>query len=126
MINPKQEEGFNMLEFTLEQIVELITYISVVSMAAERMVDIIKRAVIQKYNIDTLNGALYQIMAGLFGTTVAIFSPPKVLIIGLNEYIIILVVGLAVSGGSGAWNTILNILNEISKAKKTLASDSSK
>lgn len=107
----------------VDQLIQLVTYLIVVSVAAERLTDIVKRAIINKFDISTYNGALYQIISGLFGVVMAYVSPPPAFpIISLKQYMLCLVVGLAVSGGSSVWNTALNILTEIAKTKKTLNS----
>lgn len=104
----------------LEQLTSLVTYLVIVSVAAERLTDITKRALIQQYNLTTLNGAIYQIIAGVFGAVICQINPPELTIIELNHYVLLIVIGLAVSGGSGAWNTILSILKELSKAKNEI------
>lgn len=50
----------------MDELIRLVVYLTVASVAVERAVDIVKRAVIQKLNITTLNGAAFQILAGIF------------------------------------------------------------
>ena len=102
----------------MDDILKLVTYLICVSMAAERAVDIIKRAVVQKYNITTLNGAVYQSLAAVFGGLVAYFDKPSFDFITTNQWLLVVLIGLAASGGSSAWNTVLGILKELSLSKK--------
>lgn len=101
----------------VDDLIRLVVYLTIVSMAAERAVDIVKRAVIQKLNITTLNGAVYQILAGVFGAFIAFGDQPSFDFITTNRWFLVVIIGLCTSGGSGAWNTILSILKELSIPK---------
>lgn len=107
----------------LDQLTTLITYLIVVSIAAERATeratDILKRAFILKFKVENFNGALYQLTAGVFGMVIAYFDKPSFDFITTNHTLLLVIIGLCVSGGSGAWNTILNILKELSQPKTT-------
>ena len=61
----------------LDQLTVLITYLIVVSIAAERATDIFKRAFVLKFKVENFNGALYQFTAGVFGTIIAYFDKPS-------------------------------------------------
>lgn len=103
----------------LDQLTVLITYLIVVSIAAERATDIFKRAFVLKFKVENFNGALYQFTAGVFGMIIAYFDKPSFDFITSNHTLLLIIIGLCVSGGSGAWNTILNILKELSQPKTT-------
>lgn len=49
----------------LDQLTVLITYLIVVSIAAERATDIFKRAFVLKFKVENFNGALYQFTTGV-------------------------------------------------------------
>lgn len=101
----------------MDDLIRLVVYLSVVSVAAERAVDIVKRAMIQKLNINTLNGAAFQILAGIFGCIIAITDQPSFDFVTTNQWLLVVIIGLCTSGGSGAWNTVLGILKELSLSK---------
>lgn len=101
----------------MDELIRLVVYLTVVSVAAERAVDIVKRAVIQKLDITTLNGATFQILAGIFGSIIAFTDEPSFDFVTTNRWLLVVIIGLCTSGGSGAWNTILSILKELSLPK---------
>ena len=99
----------------MDQLIEIVTYLALLSVAAERFTDIIKRLVLSKYNV---NGAVYQLVAAGFGGFVALIDNPRFAGIEVGRYVQVLLIGLAVSGGSGAWNSILSVLQEYSRSLK--------
>jgi hypothetical protein len=96
----------------MEQITQLITYLALVSVAAERAVDMIKRTALATR---IKNGAVYQGMSFLAGAAFAAANPPNLTFIQLNPTMTALLVGLAVSGGSSAWHEILATLSALGK-----------
>lgn len=44
----------------MDQVIQIVTYLALLSVAAERFTDIVKRLVLSKY---TVNGAVYQLIA---------------------------------------------------------------
>lgn len=102
-----------------DDLIRLCTYLVFVSVAVERAVDIVKRAVVQQFNITTLNGSVYQILAGLFGALIVYADQPTFDFITTNRWLLVVIIGLATSGGSGAWNTVLSILKELSVSKSS-------
>ena len=48
----------------MDQVIQIVTYLALLSAAAERFTDIIKRLVLSKYMV---NGAVYQLIAAGFG-----------------------------------------------------------
>lgn len=96
----------------MDQVISIITYLAVTSMAAERLTDILKKAWLQKL---TDNGVVYQIVSALFGGFIGYLSPIPIQSLQVNEYVLVLVTALAVSGGSSTWNSILNILKDYKK-----------
>lgn len=104
----------------LDQISQLVLYFFTVSIAAERLTEIFKRTIVQKTNyLPKFNGAIYQIVSGLFGMGVAFKSPPNFDFFHMNQYAVIVITGLAVSGGSGAWNSVLEFLKQAATVKPT-------
>lgn len=95
----------------------LLTYLTLTSLAAERFTEILKRTLLSRLSVP---GVVYQILSGLFGAGLAYLSPPNLGSFNLNLYVMCAVVGLAVSAGSGLWNSILGIANEHSKNVKAL------
>ena len=102
-----------------EQFLQLITYIAILSMAAERTTDLIKRGFFQKFNIADLNGVAYQVLSGMFGALIVYLDDPVIPLVSLDRTLTIVLMGLATSGGSGAWNSMLGILKDYSTAKTT-------
>lgn len=103
----------------LDFITQLVVYLLTVSIAAERMTEIFKRTLIKESSvIPKFDGAVYQILSGIFGAITAYTSPPDMGALHLNQYLVIVLVGLAVSGGSGAWNSVLEFLKQSAESKK--------
>lgn len=96
----------------MNQFVEFATYLALTSMAAERLVELIKKTFFEN---KTVKGTVYQGIAAIFGGLMAYASPPSIPSVNLNEWALIIIVGLAVSGGSGFWNSILSIMMEYKK-----------
>ena len=107
----------------LEQLIALVSYIVMLSVAAERFTDIVKRAVFSKFNIPQLEGAVPQVIAAAFGGVVAYATPPEITFFPVKPEMIPPLIALAVSGGSGAWNSILTALKELSVAKPATVID---
>ena len=82
----------------MDQLIEIVTYPALLSVAAKRFTDIIKRLVLSKYSV---NGAVYQLVAAGFGSFVALIDNQQFACIEVGRYVQVLLIGLAVSGGSG-------------------------
>lgn len=108
-----------------EQFVQLITYITVLSVAAERVTDMVKRGLFQKFKIGDLNGVAYQVISGLFAAFIVYLDDPVIELVTLDRWLTIVLMGLAASGGSGAWNSILSILKDYSVTKSPLVDSKS-
>lgn len=102
----------------MDQVIYIVTYLVTLSVAAERFTEIIKRAVLSKRPEWIMNGATYQIIAAVFGMAAAYANPPVINVIAMKPWLLYIVAGLAVSGGSGAWNSILTLLTEYAKNQK--------
>lgn len=98
----------------MENLFNLFSYFVLVSVTAERFTEIIKQSIILPIYIKP-NGVIYQIISGLFGGYLAFYMPPDFLK-DVNHYIVAVVVGLAASGGSGAWNSVLDLLKNYADA----------
>lgn len=94
----------------MDKMTEIITYFALLSVAAERLTEILKKAWLDKLEP---NPAVYQIVAGVFGAGLSYASPLVVAGVNLPIWAMMLVTGLAVSGGSGFWNTILSTMTEL-------------
>lgn len=92
-------------------IIDSVSYLVMLSMAAERFVDIFKRLGLEKFS---LNGASYQVLSVTFGIIIAYIVPPPFLFGGASSTLELLMCGLLVSGGSSAWNSVLAILKNSS------------
>jgi hypothetical protein len=103
----------------MDDIIHLVVYLLAVSVSVERAVDILKRAIVQRYKVDTVNGVLYQILSTCFGAIIAIADNPNFYFITDKRWLMVVIIALAVSGGSSAWNTVLSILKELSLPKTT-------
>lgn len=99
----------------MEDFIRLVTYLLAISIAVERGVDIFKRLVVQRYNWNTYNGALFQIVSGLFGAILVASDRPTFDFITPNRDLLLVILALGVSGGSGVWNTVLEILKGLSQ-----------
>lgn len=99
----------------MDELIRLVTYLGVVSIATERAVDVLKRALVQRYAVETLNGALFQVLAAVFGMVIVAIDRPHFDFITTQPWLLTVLLGLGVSGGSGAWNTALNVLKELTK-----------
>lgn len=96
----------------MDKFTEIITYLALTSMAAERLTDIIKRAWLSKTNV---NPVIYQVISGVFGAGLTFTVPIDIGVLQFNEYARAIVIGLAVSGGSSMWNDILGAIGSYSK-----------
>lgn len=93
----------------------VFTYFALTSVAAERFVDIVKRLGLEKV---TTNGVVYQVLSCIFGGVLAYFNPPPMN--GINPWVLAVMTGLAVSGGSSVWNNALSTLSSYAKSVKEL------
>lgn len=94
----------------MDKFTEIITYFALLSVAAERLTDIFKKAWLSKLEI---NPAVYQVISGLFGAGLAYSAPLVIPSVNMPLWGTILITGLAVSGGSSFWNTILSTMTEL-------------
>ncbi len=100
----------------METIIIFLSYLAVVSVAAERFTEILKGVFLAKY---ANKAVVYQIVAGLFGAGLCYLSPPTVDIGIVNEYVKVIIVGFVVSGGSGLINDLLSTLKTFQRNIKT-------
>lgn len=106
----------------MDQINELLVYISVIAVSAERITDIVKRMVLQNKEV---NSSVYQLLTFACGVAAALIQPPEFKFFNFEPYMVCILVGLIVSGSSSAWHEILSSLNNFSKTLKTQASQTS-
>ena len=99
----------------MEHIVSLLSYFCMISIAAERFVEMLKKTVLKNAHPP---GVVYQTLSALFGGTVSLYSPPPSEILQLGQYASVIVTGLAISGGSSFWNTALDSFSSIAKNLK--------
>lgn len=95
----------------MDRFIEIVTYFALISVAAERFTDLIKKAWLSK--LTTVNPAVYQLLSALFGAAIAYAEPLALLSKQMPWYAVVVVSGLAVSGGSSFWNTVLSTLSEV-------------
>lgn len=99
----------------MDQLVSIITYFAILSVAAERLTEMLKNAFLGKL---TSNAAVYQGISGVFGAVLSLSAPLEMGSIHLPTWASVIVTGLAVSGGSGMWNTILSTMTELKNKVK--------
>lgn len=99
----------------MDKFTEVITYFAIMSVAAERLTDIFKKAWLAKREV---NPAVYQVISGLFGAGLAYTAPLVIPSVNMPLWSTMLVTGLAVSGGSSFWNTILSTMSELKNKVK--------
>lgn len=110
--------GSTLKETTVDNILSLLTYFCMLSVAAERAVELLKNAKLKQMNVPIVT---YQILAGLVGSLIAFFSPPPLTTITqMDPWVAIAATGLAVSGGSAFWNTMLDSFTAFAKSLKAV------
>lgn len=93
----------------MEYLLQVLTYLAVISVAAERSVEILKKSFLEKL---IKKPVVYQAISAFFGFSLCLASPPDLKFLHLDKYIISIIVGLAVSGGSGMWHDILSVITQ--------------
>lgn len=99
----------------MDHLLTLLTYFCMLSIAAERAVELLKNIVLKKLKTPTV---IYQILASIIGGIMSYFSPPPTSIIQMGPWVTVIATGLAVSSGSAFWNTMLDSFTAISKNLK--------
>jgi len=94
----------------MDKLIDYINYIFLISIAAERFTDILKRAIIEKYNP---NKSVYQVITFIFGIIIFKLNPLQIDM--FTENIAAILMGLAVSGGSSVWHEVLDTLSNLNK-----------
>lgn len=99
----------------VDNIIALMTYFCMLSVAAERAVEIMKVGFLVKFKTPPVT---YQLLAGFIGGTLAYSSPPPSTFVQMSPWISIIATGLAVSGGSAFWNSSLAAVSSLAKDMK--------
>ncbi len=99
----------------MDKLTEVVIYFGLISMTAERLVDLFRKT----FPNLTLPGSVYQLATALIGGGITYMSPPDASLIPLNQYLTVVVAGLATSGGSSLWHEVLSILNNYKQNLKT-------
>lgn len=102
----------------MDQIVSFVQYIALIAVGAERFTDILKRAYLEKKNV---NSSVYQLITFACGVLLSILQPPEFKLFSFDPIVISILVGLAVSGSSSVWHDALSALNNFSKTIKATA-----
>lgn len=97
------------------KLLELFTYFLMLSIAAERAVEILKTMFLKSMGT---HPASYQVISGLIGGCLSFYSPPPSNIIQMTPLISAIATGFAVSGGSSLWNTIVDRITASTKRLK--------
>jgi hypothetical protein len=105
----------------LDKVTIILTYLLLTSVAAERLVDILKRTL---PFLNRMNSVIYQLLSGVFGGLICYYTPPDISFLNVNQYVLIVITALAVSGGSSVWNNILQLLTEYRKSIGNLSQQS--
>lgn len=96
----------------METLIQVLTYLALISAAAERVTDIVKNAIGEKFTVKPVH---CQLLAAIVGGGIAYVSPPEIPLINttmLSSTVLPFVIGLAVSGGSGLWHDLLSVLGK--------------
>ena len=101
----------------MDKLIDVLAYFALLSVAAERLTDIFKKAWLSK--LTNVNPAVYQVISALFGAGLSYASPLVIPGVPLPIWAIVTITGLAVSGGSSFWNTILSTMSEVKTKLKT-------
>ena len=107
----------------MEELTNLVAYLALISVAAERMTDILKRLIYKRFE---LNGVVYQITSFIFGSIISILNPKHVSFIPLDGFTLAVVIGLIASGGSSFWHEILNVITTFNTSAKDLNTETNK
>lgn len=99
----------------MDKLIDLIGYFAILSVAAERLTEIIKNAWLSKLKV---NPAVYQLISGSFGAALGYANPHVIPSIDMPIWAMAVITGLAVSGGSSFWNSILSTLSEFKTKMK--------
>lgn len=99
----------------LDQLIEVISYLAVVSIAAERFTEILKGSL---FKLMDAGPVTYQLTAGAFGGLLAFIAPSPMAHLIDSMAAIVIVTGLAVSGGSGFWNSVLSVMQDFNNKRK--------
>lgn len=101
----------------MDSLIALMTFVMLTSVAAERFTEILKKAILQRQTLFNPTAAVYQTVSAVFGGVMTYMSPPDLSAIHLSlpPYLTAIIVGLAVSGGSGLWSDLLSLLTDYRK-----------
>ena len=98
----------------MDQLVQFATYMVLVSVAAERLVEMSKATPLFSVVEKKFHGVTYQLLAAFAGAAVCFVNPPEINM-HMNEWVRIALVGLMCSGGSSVWHELLTMLNLTAK-----------
>ncbi len=112
-----------------EMLTGIVSLLNILSIASERLVQIVKRLVPflnvkTKGNAESQRKACLHGLAILAGIATAYLSSDiitKSSNLMLNDPVTVIGMGLLVSGGSDFWNSILGYLNGLKKAKQVVS-----
>ena len=107
----------------MDNILQLLSYLVLTSVAAERVTDMVKRTkiiswVAERSPID--QGLLYQAVSGATGGVLCYLSPPELALFSLGPVAMAITIGLATSGGSSVWSDLLQLLSTYRKGVQSL------
>ena len=114
----------------MENLLSLVTLLIALSVASERLVEIIKNAVpwLNQKKEDTREEgwrkSILQALAVIAGIVTAILAEPAIggIVTGpWNTFTGIIALGLLASGGSGLWNSVLTYLLKVKDIKSAQA-----
>ena len=96
----------------MEDLSLLVSYFVTLSIACERLVEILKGTFLKNR---ITNGAVWQILALVFGAGIGYFQPIPIKL-DIPNWLNVLLTGAIVSGGSGFWNSVLGVITEFKKS----------
>ncbi len=103
------------MEAFMDNLLNLLTYFCMLSIAAERAVELLKNMFLKKLGTSMV---WYQVIAGVIGGIMCYYSPPPTTLINTETWVTVIATGLAVSSGSAFWNTMIDTMTAISKNMK--------
>lgn len=99
-----------------DSVLSFLSYVLVVSVAAERLTELIKKFFIKDKEINT---GWYMLISAIGGGFIATISPPETVPFTLKYFWTTpVIIGIIVSGGSGFWHEVVSVLSTFKSTLK--------
>lgn len=94
-----------------DSIISFLTYVSIISIGAERLTEIIKKFFIKDR---TINSGWYSLISAIGGGIIATIFPPETAPFTLKYlWTMPILIGIIVSGSSGFWHEVVSSLGSV-------------